>query len=188
MLSINPINAFNSVKHNTPSFGMAKFSDRGMAYAQSCSDIYEPLGTPNTFKNPEFFNKRFFFQKAPFTKFVEGKLTASKKDSNGAVTNSSDDAQEVADVIKECGATPNSKTNSLFIKQLIATKPYIDRLDVDTKTLIASACEEVLKTNWNNPDIDNDETRMLVELAKPVLDDRQYTVLYGVLQNAQKNN
>ena len=180
------VNGFtNAGQFKMPSFTMAKFSPRGLVYAQSCSDIYEPLGTPNVFKNPEFYNKKGFFSKAPFTKYLENKLNVSKKSVSAP---SQVNVEEVAQTIIECGATPNGYTNSMFIRQLVATKPSIDKLNDSTKTQIAAAIEEVLKANWNNPNITNDETKALVNLSRPVLSDKQYTVLCGVLQNALSKN
>ena len=54
-LTISATNNIN--RNNHVSFGLAKFSEKGMHIAQSCSDIYECLSTPNEFQ-PRMLHKK----------------------------------------------------------------------------------------------------------------------------------
>lgn len=171
------ISAFNNIPNkNNTSFGMAKFSERGLTLAQSCSDIYECLGTPNQYQDPLFFKKKGIFSQAPFTTYI--KKTLSPR-------NVSDEARaQVTQTILDCGTTQNSHTNAAFIKQFIASKKQIDKLDTQSKIAIAEAAEDLFKSNWNNPELSKAETNTLLEMAKDALDDSEYAVLVGVIEKS----
>lgn len=170
------------------SFGMARFSQRGLEYASTLSDVYEPLGSPNQYKNCEFFDKKGKFKKAPFTKYVQDKFSYKKKDLKSQREEDTQSAMDIASIIEECSTTKNPRVNSLFIQQLIATKSYFEKLDEQSQNIIAQSCERALASNWNNSDVSDKDTKVLLEMAKPALDDRKYTVLCGVLQNAMKHD
>ncbi len=173
-LTISSINS-TPIKRN-PSFGLAKFSSEGLRLAESCSDIYECLGAPNEFQNPEFFRKKGIFSQAPFTKYLKTKIAPR--------TVSDEKLREIHKTITDCGATDNSHTNASFIKQLLASKKYIERLDNTTQKAVAKAAEEVFKKNWNNPELTKDETFALLEMARLAMQDNQYATSLGVIQKS----
>ena len=173
-LTISSVN--NLPKARNCSFGLAKFSEQGLKLAQSCSDIYECLGQPNEFQNPDFFKKKGIFSKAPFTKYLKQKVSPK--------TVNEEARTEVAEIIRDCGATQNSHTNAAFIKQFLTAKKQINKSDRRTQEAIAQAAEEVFKHNWNNPELSKEETASLLELARGAIDDSKYATLTGIIQKS----
>ncbi|MBQ4122993.1 hypothetical protein IJD44_04640 [bacterium] len=173
-LTISATNNIN--RNNHVSFGLAKFSEKGMHIAQSCSDIYECLSTPNEFQNPDFFKKKGIFSEAPFTKFLRNKLGGKC---------ASDEAREtVRNTIVNCGTTENGFTNAAFIRQLLSSQKVIGKLDKTSQGVVSSAAEEVFKQNWNNPELTKAETFELLELTKKVISEREYATLTGVIEKS----
>jgi len=162
----------SSVNQNSKnvSFGMAKFTNRGLELAKSCSDIYQKLDTPNVFKNGDFFKSYIFT--SPFEKFVK----RNNKTSAGI--------KEIADTIEICGATQNSHTNAKFIKQLLSSKKTISKINDDDQRIIAGAIKEVFNNNWDNPEISKKNTYKLLDMCQKAIQDKEYTTLSGVIQKS----
>ena len=180
-LSISPIrlSSINNTNNNV-SFGMAKFTDEGMRYAASHQDVYTPFADPTEFQDAKFFNKKSFFPKAPFGKYMIS-IIPSKKEPDA------DKLDEVAQTIVDCGATKNSFSNARFIKQMLTTKTYVDKMHSNAKNSIKGAAQAVLATNWNNPLLSKDETKALVRYAYDETKDegkRIIASLDGVIDNS----
>lgn len=173
-LTISAIN--NTPQYKNVSFGLAKFSPQGLRLAQSCSDIYECLGEPNEYQNPDFFKKKGIFSQAPFTKYLKEKLSSKSVDESTI--------KEVQQTIIDCGATENGHSNAAFIKQLLASKKQIDKFPTTTKTALAAASEYVFRNNWNNPELSKAETYELLEMARPQLENSEYATLVGVIEKS----
>lgn len=169
-LSISPI---NNTQTNKVSFGMAKFTNEGLKYAKACEDVYAPLSSPTKFQDPAFFEKKKPLQKTAFTKYYIA-MSQGKKKNIGELTKT----------IEACGATENSYTNSMFIKQLLATSKQIEATDDKDKKTISDSIATVFKKNWNNPMLSKNETLELLELTKPSLSDKEYITITGVIEKS----
>lgn len=173
-LTISAIN--NTPQYKNVSFGFAKFSPQGLRLAQSCSDIYECLGEPNEYQNPDFFKKKGIFSQAPFTKYLKEKLSSKSA--------GEEEIKDVQQTMIDCGTTENGHSNAAFIKQLLASKKQIDKLPTKAKTAIAASSEFIFRHNWNNPELSKAETYELLEMAKPQLEDSEYATLVGVIEKS----
>lgn len=173
-LTISAVN--NTPKYKNVSFGFAKFSPKGLDLAKSCSDVYEYLGSPNEYQNPDFFKKKGIFAQAPFTKYLKSKLNPKSVNEEAI--------KEVQQAIIQCGASENSHSNAAFIKQFLASKKQINKLPEATRDAIATASEYVFRYNWNNPELSKAETYELLEMAKPKLENTEYATLIGVIEKS----
>lgn len=171
-LSISPVTS--NYKSAAPSFGMAKFSEKGRALATSCGDVYSPLASANNYENSDFCKKKGFGT-APFTKFVKETLKAG----SGA-----EQIGKITTAIEKCGTTDNGITNANFAKQLVATKHVFEKLPEEPKKTVATSTLKVFDKNFDNPELSKKETLQLLEMSKPALDDKQYIMLTGVLEKS----
>lgn len=162
---------------NNVSFGMAKFTKEGMRLAQTSADVYEPLATPTEFQDPAFFKNKKFLHKAPFAKYMQGKIPSGKPCAE-------EDINEVTETIISCGTSNNAFSNAKFIKQLLTTKKHVDNLPDSTQEPLRYAISEVFKTNWNNPELSKAETAALLEMSKGEIQDNQYITLTGVIEKS----
>lgn len=179
-LSVSPIKFSSPNNAAHINFGMAKFTNEGMRYANSQKDVYTPFADPVEFQDAKFFNKKSFFSKAPFAKYM-GSMIPHKKEADAIKT------QEVAKTIVECGATKNSFSNARFIKQMLTTKTQLDKMHQTARAKIQSAAQEVLALNWNNPLLSKDETKALARYAYDETTDegkRIIASLDGVIDNS----
>lgn len=180
-LSVSPVKISASNHNGTGklSFGMAKFTDNGLKYAESLGDVYTPFADPTEFQDSSFYKKKSFFAKAPFARYMD--KTISKGAANP------ENAEKVAQTIVECGATKNSFSNARFIKQMLTTKSQLDKMRPETRTVIKRAAESVLAVNWNNPELSKDETKALARYAFDENTDegrRALSSLDGVIDNS----
>lgn len=179
-LSISPIKFASVNNNNNVSFGMAKFTNEGMRYAKSHEDVYTPFSDPTEFQDASFFNKKSIFSKAPFARYMESMIPAKKEADQAAV-------DEVAQTIVDCGATKNGFSNARFIKQMLTTRSYLDKMHSSARNPIRGAAQSVLATNWNNPLLSKDETKALVRYAYDETKDegkRIIASLDGVIDNS----
>ena len=162
----------NNIEKNEVSFGMAKFTDKGYHLASLHSDIYDALSAPNENLPIDFFKPKKLFRKSPFTKYYIEKTASNDQNS----------INEVAQMIVNCGTGVNAVTNACFISQLLDTEKFIHSANSETKNIIGPAINEVLKKNWDNPELSKKDTFRLLELAQYGMDERAYVSLNGVIQ------
>jgi len=176
-LAISPVKLS---ANNSVSFGMAKFTQEGLAYAKSQEGTYSEFSDPTEFHNAAFYKKKSFFRKAPFATFLESKIKPKALADKESI-------KEVAQTIIDCGATANSESNAKFTRQLLTTKSYVDKLQPDDKKAIKDAAISVFATNWNNPELTKEETKALARFAfdDSTMDGKKIlSTIDGVIENS----
>ncbi len=165
--------------NNNVSFGMAKFSDKGLRFARSCSDVFERFGDEQkTYLNPEFIRKLRPLEEAPFERYIKMMIPISSEEANP------NDTREVAQIIISHGTTDNQTTNANFVKQLLRGRGFIDVANDRTRKELSSAVLKVFEKNWDNPQLSKKQTLALLETAKYAMDDKQYAVALAVIQKS----
>ena len=178
-LTISPVNC--SKPCNNVSFGMAEFSEAGRRFADQYKDVYAPISRPNNLDAnidySKFFEGKKLFRQYPFVKYFNEKLPDDKGNPAGI--------DDITDTIIKCGASKSQTSNAKFIKQLIAAEPSMDRLNKATRTPISEAIKEVLDTNYDNPQVSNEDTLALIRMSAPAVDNKTKGILDGFIVNAK---
>lgn len=161
-ISFNQATKVLGSKQTSPAFGMARLTDKGRAAADSFGY------TSNLYNNSDLYQKPGLFRKpAIIHELASGALFTQ--------------------ICNDYGCTPNGKGNAEFIRTQIlpnkAQKALASKVGQDE---LANGLVKLYECNYDNPDLNLDETMQLLKIVQPHIDPGEFTKNIGLLTEGAK--
>lgn len=161
-ISFNQTSNVLGLKQTTPAFGMARLTDKGRDAADSFGY------THNTYNNSALYQKTGLFKKP-------------------AIVQELTKGVPFVQICADYGCTPNGKGNAEFIRtQILPNKAQkVLSSKVDSEAL-ANGLVKLYEFNYDNPDLNLDETMQLLKIVQPHIDPGEFTKNIGLLTEGAK--
>lgn len=161
-ISFNQASKVLGLKQTSPAFGMARLTDKGREAADSFGY------THNTYNNSALYQKPGLFKKPAIVQELAKGVPFDQ-------------------ICSDYGCTSNGKGNAEFIRSQIlpnkAQKVLSSKVDRD---MLENGLVKLYEFNYDNPDLNLDETIQLLKIVQPYIDPGEFTKNIGLLTEGAK--
>ncbi len=161
-ISFNQASKVLGSKLTSPAFGMARLTDKGRDAADSFGY------THNLYNNSALYQKQGMFKKP-------------------AIMHELNSGVPFSEICRNYGCTTNGKGNAEFIRTQIlpnkAQKALASKVETEA---LSEGLINLYEFNYDNPDLNLDETMQLLKIVQPYIDPGEFTKNIGLLTEGAK--